>query len=127
CAFGPDNPCDVAPTVCVGGQWTQQSPSYCGVCPGALPLGGSACGPVDLKCIYPGQPMEHLACDEYKDQAVCSADGRWTLGTFTENVCDPCPDSLPTHGSKCMVGDPKCTYTVDTPCGPHEADAVCDL
>ena len=127
CPAVPENPCDVTPTVCVDGTWQQRSPEGCDGCPSALPPGGSACGPVGLSCNYPGQPMDHATCNAYTDQALCAPDGAWTLSTATVDVCDPCPEALPTHGSSCFVGERSCPYTLDTPCGPREAAARCDL
>ena len=134
CALGPQNPCEAAPAVCVDGVWQERSPEYCGHCPATLPVGAPACGPVGLECTY---PVDHatsegtggggvLGCDVYTDRAVCAPDGAWTVGTVTQNICEPCPDSLPSHGSPCFVAR-GCAYAIDTPCGTRDAEALCNL
>lgn len=128
CSYGDQSPCLEPPRTCAEGRWSEQAaPAYCGVCPLGEPTGGSECGPPGLECTYPGQPMEHNPCDAYSDNAVCSPDGAWTLGTTTTNICDPCPAELPQDGAPCLVGEPQCPYSVDTPCGPRAVAAQCDL
>lgn len=105
------------------GTVTSNPPPPDGVaCPDADPSIGGACDYDGQSCTYGtdecGNPIDY-AC----------ANGEWTWGPGT-GTCNPpppeCPAEAPAQGAPCDEGwDGPCFYTVDTGCGPVEAQATC--
>jgi hypothetical protein len=127
CGYGSDgcgNPLEIA---CQDGAWgyaetvASCNPPPPELCPDDLPAPTDSCPALGASCEYPG---DGGCIDGY--QATCEEDGKWFV-VVTDHCQEPeCPAEMPAPGEPCPPSwEASCPYTVDTGCGPMEAQATC--